>query len=211
MILYGYFRSSAAYRVRIALNLKGLDWQQAPINLLKAEQLGDNYKAINPQGLLPALALSDGRIIAQSGAILEWLEEQHPDTSLLPEDPFTRAQVRSVAAHIACDIHPLNNLSIMQYLKAELGADDTEVSHWYAHWVARGFSALEHMLQHSAGNYCFGDSPTLADCYLVPQMFNARRFKVPLDNYPLLTRICDYCDEQDAFIQAQPGNQPDAV
>lgn len=211
MKLHGYFRSSAAYRVRIALNLKGIPYEHAGVNLLNAEQLSENYQALNPQGLLPALELDDGTVIAQSPAILEWLEEQYPQTPLLPENALERAQVRAFAAHIGCDIHPLNNLRVLKYLRGELSASDDSVNAWYGEWVTRGFAALEKNLQNSAGDYCFGDSPTLADVYLVPQMFNARRFKVALDNYPTLTRICDRCDTLQAFIDAQPGHQPDSA
>lgn len=211
MKLYGYFRSSAAYRVRIALNIKGIRYQHVGVNLLNAEQRGDAYQALNPQGLLPTLELDDGTIIAQSPAILEYLEEQYPQTPLLPSDPLARAQVRAVAAHIGCDIHPLNNLRVLKYLRDELSASDEAVNTWYAQWIAGGFAALEKNLQHSAGPFCFGDTPTLADVYLVPQMFNARRFDVPLDAYPTLTRICEHCDTLPAFIQAQPGNQPDSA
>jgi maleylpyruvate isomerase len=207
--LYSYFRSTAAYRVRIALELKGLAYDYAPVNLLKAEQKSAAYLARNPQGLVPALELDDGSLIAQSMAIMEWLEETHPEPALLPGDPVQRARVRSMAFNIACDIHPLNNIAILTHLRSGLHADDAQVHEWYCSWVRRGFDAIEQTLAATAGTFCFGDTPTLADCCLVPQVFNADRFAVPTDDYPHIRRINDHCLTLDAFADAAPDRQPD--
>jgi len=208
--LYGYFRSSAAYRVRIALNLKGLAYAQAPVSLLRGEQRGADYLALNPQGLVPAL-LDKGVLLTQSLAICEYLDEAYPDTPrLLPDGAVARAQVRAVAQAIACDIHPLNNLRVLNYLKAELGRVNDARGAWYRHWVATGFAALEQQLATSAGQYCFGDTPTLADVCLLPQVFNAQRFAVDMDAYPLLARIAANLDALPAFADAHPSRQPDA-
>jgi maleylacetoacetate isomerase len=211
MKLYSYFRSSAAYRVRIALNLKGLAYDTVPVNLLQTEQQSTDYLAKNPQGLVPALELDDGSVLAQSVAILEWLEESHPQPALLPADPLARARVRAVVGSLACDIHPLNNLAVLTYLKGPLTADEGQVKTWYATWVARGFRAIEQVLAREAGAFCFGDSPTLADCCLVPQVFNARRFEVPLGDYPTISRVADHCDTLEPFRAAMPSRQPDAT
>ena len=210
-ILYGYFRSSAAYRVRIALNLKGLDYAQQPVSLVKREQRGDDYLALNPQGLVPAL-LDNGVLLTQSLAICEYLDEAYPDTAaLLPAAPVLRARVRAVAQSIACDIHPLNNLRVLNYLKAELQQPEDACNSWYRHWVATGFAALEQQLAASAGRYCFGDVPTLADVCLLPQVFNARRFAVDMAPYPLLAAIADRLGALPAFAAAHPSQQPDAA
>lgn len=210
-ILYGYFRSSAAYRVRIALNLKGLDYAQQPVSLVKREQRGDDYLALNPQGLVPAL-LDNGALLTQSLAICEYLDEAYPDTvALLPAAPVLRARVRAVAQSIACDIHPLNNLRVLNYLKAELQQPEDACNSWYRHWVATGFTALEQQLAASAGQYCFGDVPTLADVCLLPQVFNARRFAVDMAPYPLLAAIADRLEALPAFAAAHPSQQPDAA
>lgn len=210
-ILYGYFRSSAAYRVRIALNLKGLDYAQQPVSLVKREQRGDDYLALNPQGLVPAL-LDNGALLTQSLAICEYLDEAYPDTvALLPAAPVLRARVRAVAQSIACDIHPLNNLRVLNYLKAELQQPEDACNSWYRHWVATGFTALEQQLAASAGQYCFGDVPTLADVCLLPQVFNARRFAVDMAPYPLLAAIADRLGALPAFAAAHPSQQPDAA
>ena len=211
MKLYTYFRSSAAYRVRIALALKGLAYDSAPVHLVRdgGQQHRPDYLAVNPQGLVPAL-VDGGRVITQSLAILEYLEEKHPKPALLPRDPAQRAQVRAACLAIACDIHPLNNLRVLNYLRQTLGQDETAVSTWYAHWIAAGFEGLEKSLQASAGAYCFGDTVTLADVCLVPQMANARRFKVDVTPCPLLSAICDRLGALPAFQQAVPENQPDA-
>ena len=212
-ILYGYFRSSAAYRVRIALALKGLDYSYKAVNLMPgvSEQKSDIYRAINPQGRVPYFV--DGEVrLSQSPAILEYLEEVYPDTPLLPEGAVARAYVRQLANIIACDIHPLNNLSVLTKLKSEFGADDTATRKWYADWIAEGFSALEKIVSASAytGRFSLGDKPGLADIYLVPQMWNARRFEVPLDAFPTLRRIDENCNTLGPFTKAAPENQPDA-
>lgn len=208
--LYGYFRSSAAYRVRIALNLKGLAYAQAPVSLLRGEQRSADYLALNPQGLVPAL-LDKGVLLTQSLAICEYLDEAYPDRArLLPDGAAARAQVRAVAQAIACDIHPLNNLRVLNYLKMELGQDEAARNGWYRHWVATGFAALERQLAASPGPYCFGDTPTLADVCLLPQVFNAQRFAVDMDAYPLLARIAANLDALPAFADAHPSRQPDA-
>ena len=210
MKLYSYHRSSAAYRVRIALNLKGLDYAYVPVNLLKGEQKGGAYLARNPLGLVPALESDDGDLLTQSVAILEWLEESAPAPALLPEDPLQRAQVRALVNTIACDIHPLNNLSVLNYLKNNLQAGEEQVHQWYCTWVQRGFDAIEQALSSSGGDFCFGPAPTLADVCLVPQVFNAERFQVPMAGYPNIRRVADHCNSLDAFARAAPGAQPDA-
>lgn len=208
--LFGYFRSSAAYRVRIALNYKGLDYRQQPVSLVKGEQRGDDYLALNPQGLVPAL-LDKGVLLTQSLAICEYLDDAYPDTpALLPAAPALRAQVRAVAQSIACDIHPLNNLRVLNYLKNELQQADDARNAWYRHWVGTGFAALERQLASSAGQYCFGDVPTLADVCLLPQVFNAQRFNVDMAPYPRLAAIADALAEVPAFADAHPSRQPDA-
>ncbi len=210
MKLYSYFRSSAAYRVRIALNLKGLDYQYLPVNLLESEQKSPAYLARNPQGLVPALETDDGNLLSQSVAILEWLEETHPDPALLPEDPLERARVRSMVNSIACDIHPLNNLSVLNHLRNRLGAQEAEVQAWYCTWVERGFDAIEQTLKQNRTPCCFGEHPTLADVCLVPQVFNARRFSVPMQRYRHILRVADHCGSLPAFMRAHPNAQPDA-
>ena len=209
-VLYGYFRSSAAYRVRIALNLKGLAYRQAPVSLVKAEQRSADFLALNPQGLVPAL--QDGDVLlTQSLAICEYLDEAYPDTvQLLPADPAQRAHIRAVAQAIACDIHPVNNLRILNYLKTELGQDEAARNTWYRHWVLEGFAALEQQLAASAGQYCFGDSITLADVCLLPQVFNAQRFNVDMAPYPRLAAIADALAAVPEFADAHPSRQPDA-
>ncbi|MDC7703314.1 maleylacetoacetate isomerase [Vogesella indigofera] len=208
--LYGYFRSSAAYRVRIVLNLKGLAYAQAPVSLLRGEQRSADYLALNPQGLVPAL-LDNGVLLTQSLAICEYLDEAYPDSArLLPDGAVLRAQVRAVAQAIACDIHPLNNLRVLNYLKTELGQDEAARNGWYRHWVSTGFAALEQQLAASAGHYCFGDALTLADVCLLPQVFNAQRFAVDMDGYPLLARIAANLEQVPAFADAHPSRQPDA-
>ena len=208
--LYGYFRSSAAYRVRIALNLKGLAYAQAPVSLLRGEQRGADYLALNPQGLVPAL-LDKGVLLTQSLAICEYLDEAYPDSArLLPDGAVARAQVRAVAQAIACDIHPLNNLRVLNYLKAELGQGEDARNGWYQHWVATGFAALEQQLAGSAGPYCFGDTPTLADVCLLPQVFTAQRFAIDMGAYPVLAGIAANLEQLPAFAAAHPSRQPDA-
>ncbi|RMF16525.1 MAG: maleylacetoacetate isomerase [Alphaproteobacteria bacterium] len=212
LILYSYFRSSAAYRVRIALNLKGLDYEIRPVHLVKNEQTADDYRARNPQGLVPTLVDED-RSIGQSIAILEYLEEIRPVPPLLPDEPAARARVRQIADAIACDIHPLNNLRVLKYLKNELGLDEEPRSRWYAHWIREGFVALEQLLAADgrSGDFCHGDRPGYADCFLIPQLYNAHRFKVPLDDFPTICRIEANCLALEPFRRAAPEAQPDAV
>jgi maleylpyruvate isomerase len=208
--LYTYFRSSAAYRVRIAFNLKGLGYDTVAIHLQREGGLNRKpaYRAINPQMRLPALALDSGEILTQSLAIIEYLDEVHPQPPLLPGDPVARAQVRALAQLIACDIHPLNNIGPLRYLKNELGQDQDKIDAWYCRWVREGFDALEAMLR--PGPYAYGAEVGLADICLVPQVANARRLKVPLDPYPKIAAIDAACAELDAFVAARPENQPDA-
>lgn len=208
MKLYSYFRSSASYRVRIALALKGLDADILPINLLKGEQKSDDYLAINPQGLIPSLQVGDA-VLSQSLAIMEYLEEVDNTVPLLPSDPVARSSVRAMAQLIACEVHPLNNLRVLQYLTGELGVDDTTKMTWYAHWIHQGFVSLEAMLTQHAGQFCYGDTPTMADCCLIPQVYNAKRFNVDLSSYPTIMRIYEHCNSLPAFIQAKPENQID--
>ncbi len=210
--LYGYFRSSAAYRVRIALNLKGLAYEQAPVNLVKGEQRSGDNLARNPQGLVPVLVTDDSTQLTQSLAICEYLDEHHPEPPLLPADAEGRARVRSLAQLIACEIHPLNNLKVLKYLVRELKVDDDAKLAWYRHWIAEGFSALEARLANEpgTGTFCHGDTPTLADICLVPQVFNAERFECDLSAYPTLQRITKRCRELETFARAAPGEQPDA-
>lgn len=211
MKLYTYFRSSAAYRVRIALNLKGLSYQSVSKALLQNEHRGSDYLALNPQGLIPALEL-DGVVLSQSLAIIEFLDERHPAPRLLPADALGRAQVRSMALAIACDIHPLNNLRVLNYLRVELQQDDAGVNAWYRRWVTEGFQGLELQARErsSANRYCYGDAVSLADVLLVPQMFNARRFGVDLTPFPALTAISAHLESLPAFAAARPEAQPDA-
>ena len=208
MRLYTYFRSSAAYRVRIALNLKGVPYESVPVNLLKSEQREDAFGAVNPQKRLPALDIG-GAILIQSPAILEYLDEVYPEPPLLPIGAVTRAKVRAVASIVGCDIHPLNNLGPLRYLKNTLGHDQAAVDEWYAHWVREGFDAIETLL--APGPYCFGSQVTLADVYLVPQVFNARRFNISLAAYPKIAAVDAACTELRAFQDAAPERQPDAV
>jgi maleylpyruvate isomerase len=210
MKLYSYHRSSAAYRVRIALNLKGLDYDYVPVNLLQGEQRGDAYLARNPLGLVPALESDDGDLLTQSVAILEWLEETCPEPALLPVDPLQRARVRAVVNTIACDIHPLNNLAVLKHLRNDLQATEEQVSQWYCTWVQRGFGAIEQTLAANPDAFCCGDQPTLADVCLVPQVFNANRFEVPMTAYPNIRRVTHTCNALAAFARAAPSEQPDA-
>jgi maleylacetoacetate isomerase/maleylpyruvate isomerase len=208
MKLYTYFRSSAAYRVRIALNLKGVSYETVPVNLLKGEQREAGYQAVNPQKRVPALDI-DGATLIQSPAILEYLDEVYPEPPLLPMGAVNRAKVRAIASLIACDIHPLNNSGTLGYLKNRLGHDQAAADEWYAHWVREGFDAIEALL--GPGPYAFGPKITLADVYLVPQVFNARRFSVPLDAYPKILAVDAACAELRAFQDAAPDSQSDAV
>ncbi len=207
MKLYSYFRSSAAYRVRIALNLKGLTHDIVPVNLLKSEQQGEQYLEKNIQGLLPALETEQG-MLGQSLAILEWLEETTDTTPILPSDPWQKAQVRNLAYAIAVDIHPLNNLRVLKYLTNELAVTDEQKTKWYQDWIMTGFDKVEKMLDDTA--FCCGEEPTLADICLVPQVYNALRFNTPMDNYPKIMAIYNHCNTLKAFTDAAPEQQIDA-
>jgi len=213
MILYTFFRSSASYRVRIALNLKGLAYEAVPVHLSRGggEQLAPAYRKLNPQSLVPVL--QDGEhVLAQSLAIMEYLEEVYPLPPLLPKNPAARARVRSLALAIACEIHPLNNTRVLNYLSGPLGVNDDAKRTWYHHWIALGLGALEARLagDRETGSYCHGDAPGLADCCLVPQLANARRFKCDVSPYPTLLRIEKNCQALEAFRHAAPDQQPDA-
>lgn len=211
MILHDYWRSSAAFRVRIALGLKGIDWESRPVHLVKGEQRAAGHLARHPLGLVPVL--EDGALtLTQSLAIIEYLEETHPAPPLLPAAPAERAWVRALALAVACDIHPLNNLRVLGWLERELGADAAARSRWYAHWVSEGLAAIERVLaaRPGPGPYCLGEAPTLADVCLVPQVFNAWRYKVPVEPYPRVLAVVERCMRLDAFDRAQPARQPGA-
>jgi maleylpyruvate isomerase len=218
MKLYSYFRSSASYRVRIALNLKGLDVEQVGVHLVKdgGQQLQAAYREINADALVPALVddalAGPNHALTQSLAIIEYLEEAYPQVPLLPKKPAERAYVRSLALSIACDIHPINNLRVLRYLTDTLEVDDEQKNAWIRHWVEQGLTALETTIDRSgtAGAFCFGDTPTIADCCLVPQLYNARRFKCDIARLPTLLRIDANCRDREAFHDAAPENQPDA-
>ena len=212
MKIYGYFRSSAAYRLRIAMNLKGIAAEGESLHLQKGHQRAADYLALNPQGLVPALVTDDGSVLTQSLAIIEWLDESHPQPPLLPPDALGRARVRSIALAIACDIHPLNNLRVLNYLTKTLGVSDEQKNGWYRYWVDVGFEALERTLggDPQTGRFCHGDTPTLADVCLVPQVANARRFRIDLSPYPTISRIDAACQALPAFVDALPEKQPDA-
>jgi maleylacetoacetate isomerase len=210
MKLYGYFRSSAAFRLRIALNLKQLDYEQAFIHLRRGDQGRPDYLGLNPQGLVPTLEI-DGHKLIQSLPIIEYLDETHPEPPLLPKDAAGRARVRALAAIVACDIHPLNNLRVLRYLQNSLGHDQNAIAAWYNHWIATGFAAFERLLAEDrrTGAFCHGEAPGLADIALVPQVVNAERYRLDLAPYPTLTRIFETCMQLDAFAAAHPGRQPD--
>ena len=206
--LYTYWRSSAAYRVRIALNLKQLEHELIPVNTLEGEHREAAYRTLNPQGLLPFF--DDGKVaVGQSMAILEYLEESYPEPALLPADIAERTAVRSFCNLICCDVHPLNNLRVLKYLGGELNVGDDARNAWYAHWIHEAFRAIELQLEDRDGPYAFGQAVTLADLCLVPQVYNARRFKVPLDEYPRLVAVVDRCNELPAFQASAPEKQPD--
>jgi maleylpyruvate isomerase len=213
MKLYSYFRSSAAYRVRIALNLKGLNYDYAPVHLLRdgGEQLKPEYRELNPDGIVPTLVDGDD-VLTQSIAIIEYLEETHPEPPLLPGTALDRAFIRSVALQVACEIHPIDNLRVLKYLKHTLKVGEEAKDAWYRHWLEAGFSSLEKRLANDprVGALCFGNTPTLADLCLVPQVFNARRFNIDMSRYPTIERIADHAGQIDAFARAAPGQQPDA-
>lgn len=211
MKLYDYYRSSACYRLRIALNLKGLEPEREFINLAKGEQLGEAYKAINPQGSVPAL-VDGGHIVTQSIAAIEYLNEVHPEPPLLPADAAGRARVRSISLAIACDIHPLNNLRVLKYLTGTLNASEDAKNQWYAHWIQQGFATVETILQSAeTGTFCHGNQISLADICLIPQVTNAKRYACDLGPYPIIRRIFQECEDLVPFADAHPENQPDAV
>ena len=212
MKLYNFFRSGTSHRLRIALNLKGLDTQYIPVDLRTEQHLKDDFKAVNPQMLVPALATDDGKVLIQSPAIIEWLEETHPSPALLPTAPRERAHVRALAAIVGCDIHPINNRRILEYLRHQFGADEAAINAWCGTWISAGFDAYEALLAQDAqrGRFSFGDAPSIADVYLVPQIESARRFKVDLSRWPLIGAVDKACAELDAFQRAAPTRQPDA-
>ncbi|MCS6173280.1 maleylacetoacetate isomerase [Shewanella baltica] len=216
MKLYGYWRSSAAYRVRIALNLKGISAEQLSVHLVRdgGEQHKAAYSALNPLELVPTLVMDDeldADALSQSLAIIEYLDEIHPQSPLLPASALERAHVRAMALTVACEIHPLNNLRVLQYLTQTLGVDEAAKNTWYHHWIASGFAALETLLKRHSGRYCFGDTVTLADLCLVPQVYNAMRFNVDLTPYPNIMRVWTECNQLEAFADAAPERQADAV
>jgi maleylacetoacetate isomerase/maleylpyruvate isomerase len=210
MKLYTYWRSTSSYRVRIALALKKLEAEQAFVHLVPGggQQNAPGYRAINPQGRVPALELDDGTVIIQSPAILEFLEEAYPTPALLPSDTVGRAKVRAVAAIIGCDVHPLHNVSPLTYLRKDFGRSEAEVSGWIATWIGQGLAAIEPLIDDQG--FCFGPEPGMADIYLIPQLYAARRFEVPLEAYPRIMRVEKLASEHDAFRNAHPANQPDA-
>ncbi|MGO2415420.1 MULTISPECIES: maleylacetoacetate isomerase [Cobetia] len=213
MTLHGYYRSSTSYRVRIALNLKGIAVDQVPVNLLEAEQRSEAYLALNPQGLVPTLMVDEAgqrTALSQSLAIMEYLEERWPTPALLPDDLLARAQVRSMCLLLACEMHPLNNPRVLKFLTGQMGASEEQRLVWYRHWVAEGFLRLEKMLTTSAGRFCFGDTPGMADACLMPQVYNARRFECDLAAYPRILAIEAACHELEAFQAAQPDQQADS-
>ena len=203
--LHDYFRSSASYRVRIALNLKGVDYERVPVNLVEGGQRGEAYRELNPQGFVPMLEI-DGQRLIQSLAIIGYLDARFPDPPLLPDDPLSATHVRAMALAVACDIHPLNNLRVLQYLKREFGREQEAVDNWYRHWIAEGFAGLERLAERHGGEYLSGELPGLADICLVPQMYNARRFETPLDDFPLLVEYDARASALDAFEAAHPDN-----
>lgn len=211
MKLYGFFRSSAAFRVRIALNLKGLSYETAAIHLRRGEQGRPEYREVNPQGLVPALELDNDTLLIQSLAIIEYLDENHPDPPLLPAAPVERARVRALAEVVACDIHPINNLRVLRYLMRNLGRDENDIGAWYNHWIDTGFQALEALLAPDprTGAFCHGDRPGLADLALVPQVVNAERYNLDMSPYPTIVRIYESCMKLPPFQAAHPDNQPD--
>ncbi|WP_166365425.1 maleylacetoacetate isomerase [Pseudomonas akapageensis] len=206
MELYTYYRSTSSYRVRIALALKGLDYQSIPVNLLKGEQRQADFLALNPQGRVPALRVGEGDLLVQSPAIIEYLEECYPQPALLAADPLQRAHARSVAALIGCDVHPLHNVSVLNQLR-QLGHDESQVTQWIAHWITQGLAAVEQLIGDKG--YCFGDTPGLADVYLIPQLYAAERFNISLNAYPRIRRVAALAAVHPAFAEAHPANQPD--
>lgn len=212
MKLYNFWRSGTSHRTRIALNLKGLSYDYVAVHLGKEAHLSESFKAINPQQLVPALDTKQ-QVLIQSPAIIEWLEETYPSPPLLPEGADGRARVRALAAIVGCDVHPINNRRILEYLRKVFGADDTAINAWSGHWISAGFDAYEALLASDTqrGRFSFGDTPTIADVYLVPQVESARRFKVDMARWPLITAVDKACSELDAFRRAAPAAQPDAA
>lgn len=209
LVLHGYWRSTASYRVRIAMNLKGLDYQQISHDLRTGAQSAETYRALNPQALVPALVV-DGTPLTQSPAILEWLEDRFPTPALLPVDPQARAIVRAMMNLICCDIHPLNNLRILSALRADLAATEAQVSAWMTRWISDGFNALDQQIARHGRGFAYGDRPTLADCCLVPQVYSAERFGVSLTDFPAIRACVETCRQIDLFQRASPAVQPDA-
>ena len=205
-VLYDYFRSSASYRVRIALNLKGVDYEQRPVSLVQGDQQAESYRALNPQGMVPVLEI-DGHRMTQSLAICNYLNSIVPEPAFMPADAADRAHVLALALAVACDIHPLNNLRVLKYLQGTFGVDDSSRDLWYRHWIEEGLGALEEMARPKAGAFLFGDAPSLADICLVPQLYNARRFSVPLTDYPTLRRADETASAHAAFAAAHPDRQ----
>lgn len=206
MELFTYYRSTSSYRVRIALALKQLEVQSLPVNLLKGEQRAEHFLALNPQGRVPALQADSGELLTQSSAIIEYLEEVYPQPALLPHDPIQRAQARAVAALIGCDIHPLHNVSVLNRLR-EAGQDEAAVNDWIGHWISQGLAAVEQMI--GDAGFCFGEEPGLADVFLIPQLYAAKRFNVDLGGYPRILRVAELAEEHPAFALAHPSRQPD--
>ena len=209
LLLHGYWRSGTSYRTRIGLNIKGLAYEQAPVDLRAGNQRSEAFRALNPQGLVPALETADG-VLTQSLAILEWLEERHPEPPLLPEAPGERAIVRAMAMAVACDIHPLGNLRVLKYLKQPLGHEQPAIDSWIAHWIGEGFAALETMIARHGGRFAYGDSLSLADCHLVPQFYAAQRYSVDLSPYPRLVESARRAMAEEPVRRAHPDYQPDA-
>jgi maleylacetoacetate isomerase len=218
MKLYNYFRSSAAYRVRIALNLKGIEWEHVGVHLVKREQRSPEYLKLNPAGLVPALVDDDENVFTQSLAIMEYLDDLKPRKArLVPTDPIAKAYVRALSLSLACDVHPLNNVRVLNYLTAELNVTQAQKDAWISYWITTGLDAFEQTLAKekkaksavAPGNFCVGDLPTMADCVLVPQVFSARRFNVDVSKFPLINAIDANCATVDAFIAAHPSKQPD--
>jgi len=210
MELFNYYRSSASFRVRIALALKGLDYTYTPVHLARGEQLKESYAVVSASRLVPTLREEDGSLLTQSLAIIEYLDETHPEPPLLPGDAAARARVRSLAMDIACEIHPLNNLRVLRYLVGSLKVTEDDKDRWYRHWVETGLEVVERRLAEHPSTYCHGEAPTLADCVLVPQIFNARRFNARLDHVPNVMRVFDACMRLDAFEKTRPEACPDA-
>lgn len=210
MKLYSYWRSTAAYRVRMALNIKQLDYEYIPVHLVRdgGEHMKEEYKSVNPQSLVPALMTNGGQVLTQSLAIIDYLDERFPQISLYPTDMHAKFQAKAMALSIACDIHPLNNLRVLKYLKGE-SWEQGQIDRWYAHWIHEGFEAIEHQLKETHGKFCFGDEISVADIFLVGQVYNAKRFEISLDKYNTIVKINELCLKQEAVIKSLPENQPD--